>query len=953
MTNLTLPDNDTLVQYTSIGETAFLYDFPILASDELKVSVDQVLQTLGVDYTLSGIGDAGGGTVTFTAATTAGEVITIWQDMPMKRETGFDLGAATLLPTDLNTEFARQVRHDQQIRREIRLALRGPVDDPSGSGIDAMPNANDRKGKYLYFDAVTGQPSVNALDSQALSLDGTSTYWDALSRQIKNLASPTVNNDAANKLYVDAAVAAGSSSGVDPSGRIVVTEAPYSATGDGVTDDTTAVTNAAVAAAALGAELFFPRGTYVVESVAVTTANLLCWRGEAGTTLLLRDDDTLGGNPQILIATDVQTVKLYNLKIDANSANSKVPASGIGSFPLIEVRHTNALAQFRDGVFITDGLEFEGAAGGEGEGTGCMRSFSYEVNSDNFSSFRLVKHTNLKADSVAEGFVAFHRGPAKLCIIDTAEVHNDGQYGIVARGQPLSGSNSTPFGFSADVSHNHFIETVVVNNVYTKNAAGGVFFQMVRSLQVSNWTEEERGINSYYDVAPANIAGVDTASNEIDAAPPTGFGELSLVRFTTTGTLPAPLIPDALYYVTNVVGSEFQLTNTAGGSVINITDVGTGTHSIEWLGLKYGNGFKEDDCLFDPDKPGKHIYDNIRQFDPSPHNSGRGIAVEESTPDTVSPVSIRSSVFGGNVNLGAIYPGERHFVDDLTIIQGNENYTYPTNSGRYEGSPISGPAIVAYKLRQIGEGQINLSVSDTMIFRDCEFDTGIAWGYAASADYTEVVLDNCLLNVGDNAARFIDIAATTTGIQHKVVIQNCKPPRNNTNGIDLRMLPVTTNSLFDILIDGGDVGLTTSGSSQSLDPDLPLRVQRDGRDETQVVTAGRDLRAGESGKTIYLNAAGGFELVLPPPALGLNFTFIVATAPTTAYTVTTDSGDDILQGTLLDIVGDMVAVTDQDTINFVASTSLVGDRLEVESDATNWYVKGISRADGGMTASVT
>jgi len=128
--NLSITDTETVIQYTSVGETAFLYDFPILSTDEIRVSVDQVLKTLGVDFTVSGVGDAGGGTVTFLSATTIGERITIWQDMPFKRLTGFATGAAVLAGTALNTEFARQVRHDQQVRREIGLALRLAVDDP-------------------------------------------------------------------------------------------------------------------------------------------------------------------------------------------------------------------------------------------------------------------------------------------------------------------------------------------------------------------------------------------------------------------------------------------------------------------------------------------------------------------------------------------------------------------------------------------------------------------------------------------------------------------------------------------------------------------------------------------------------------------------------------------------------------------------------------------------------
>jgi len=124
-------------------------------------------------------------------------------------------------------------------------------------------------------------------------------------------------------------------------------------------------------------------------------------------------------------------------------------------------------------------------------------------------------------------------------------------------------------------------------------------------------------------------------------------------------------------------------------------------------------------------------------------------------------------------------------------------------------------------------------------------------------------------------------------------------------------------------------------------------------ENSEAVTATNVITADESGKTFYLNTAGGFTSTLPAPAIGLKYKFIVQTAPTTAYIITTNAGANILQGTFLDIVGELVAITDQDTLNFVASASLVGDSLEVESDGTNWHCTAFSKANGGITVAVT
>lgn len=146
-------------------------------------------------------------------------------------------------------------------------------------------------------------------------------------------------------------------------------------------------------------------------------------------------------------------------------------------------------------------------------------------------------------------------------------------------------------------------------------------------------------------------------------------------------------------------------------------------------------------------------------------------------------------------------------------------------------------------------------------------------------------------------------------------------------------------------------------------PNIPMFTDDAGDDhvvqlgikESESVTATNVITADESGKTFYLNTATGFTSTLPVPALGLRYKFIVATAPTTSggYVITTDSGDNILEGTFLDIVGELEAISAQDTLTFVFDVSLVGDSLEVESDGTNWYCTAFSKADGGITVSVT
>lgn len=66
------------------------------------------------------------------------------------------------------------------------------------------------------------------------------------------------------------------------------------------------------------------------------------------------------------------------------------------------------------------------------------------------------------------------------------------------------------------------------------------------------------------------------------------------VRLTTTTTLPGGLATATDYYVIKVSDSTFKLAtsyaNAVVGTAINITDAGTGTHTVTWLLPRYTNG---------------------------------------------------------------------------------------------------------------------------------------------------------------------------------------------------------------------------------------------------------------------------------------------------------------------------------------------------------------------------
>lgn len=84
----------------------------------------------------------------------------------------------------------------------------------------------------------------------------------------------------------------------------------------------------------------------------------------------------------------------------------------------------------------------------------------------------------------------------------------------------------------------------------------------------------------YGFIAPASTF---TATATSDTCTSTGHGQSDTytVRLETTGTLPAPLATGTIYYITNSAANTFQLASTSTGSAINITNTGTGTHTVK------------------------------------------------------------------------------------------------------------------------------------------------------------------------------------------------------------------------------------------------------------------------------------------------------------------------------------------------------------------------------------
>jgi hypothetical protein len=147
------------------------------ASSELLVYINDTVKTETTHYTVSLNAD-GTGSVTFTTATTSGELITVIGDQPLSRTTVFQVGQVNQ-PTTLETEFDNTLIRQQQIKeitdRSVQLK-------PSTGRI--VTGSGTSGPLYFPYDTTVANNANRVLkyDSNGTSLElgSTTTNIDAL-----------------------------------------------------------------------------------------------------------------------------------------------------------------------------------------------------------------------------------------------------------------------------------------------------------------------------------------------------------------------------------------------------------------------------------------------------------------------------------------------------------------------------------------------------------------------------------------------------------------------------------------------------------------------------------------------------------------------------------------------------------------------------------------------------
>ena len=154
---MTVSSSTNRVNYNGDDSTTvFAYTFKVFDQSDLTVILrssngTETVQTITTNYTVSGVGDAGGGNVTMVTAPATGEQLTILREQPLTQ--GLDLVPNDPFPANSIEESLDKItfmvqKHEEELGRAIKASRTNTI-----SGAEFTVSASDRANKVFAFDS--------------------------------------------------------------------------------------------------------------------------------------------------------------------------------------------------------------------------------------------------------------------------------------------------------------------------------------------------------------------------------------------------------------------------------------------------------------------------------------------------------------------------------------------------------------------------------------------------------------------------------------------------------------------------------------------------------------------------------------------------------------------------------------------------------------------------------
>lgn len=300
---MSVPSSPVYVKYTANGATTvFAYPFKMQDAAQLEVLLNDVVQ--GSGFTVSGVGNDGGGNVTFSSAPANGVVVYLRRNSDMDRETAYsesnflvntvnnDQDYQTMLVQEINDKADRSL-HVQQ-GSAVNTEMPSPQANyllAWNSGGDALVNVQSFNGALSNVDYKFS--SVAAMSAQTGMADG------ALAITYGYYANGDGGHgqyryDASSVAAVNGGTVINAASGIGRwilLGDSIINVRQFGAKGDGSTDDTSAIQAAIDYAATIIQNIIPSKVDFVNASVRVPSG-----RFKHNATIVIKEGVKLKGD---------------------------------------------------------------------------------------------------------------------------------------------------------------------------------------------------------------------------------------------------------------------------------------------------------------------------------------------------------------------------------------------------------------------------------------------------------------------------------------------------------------------------------------------------------------------------------------------------------------------------------------------------------------------------------
>ena len=215
---ITISDTEPRVQYTATsGQTSFSVPFEFFTVNDIKVYNGTSLLSYNASpssasqYSVTGAGVSGGGSITLGGGATLNDIITISRDLAIARSTDFPTSGAFQIDS-LNTELDKIIAMCQQLERDLKFSPRAAATTSNTFGL-TFPNLVANKiltvntgGTALELTHdITNVNAVAAISSDITTVGGIASNVTTVAGAVTNINTVATNISSVNAVAADIA----------------------------------------------------------------------------------------------------------------------------------------------------------------------------------------------------------------------------------------------------------------------------------------------------------------------------------------------------------------------------------------------------------------------------------------------------------------------------------------------------------------------------------------------------------------------------------------------------------------------------------------------------------------------------------------------------------------------------------------------------------------------------